>query len=217
MKVNGETSSVIAGLAIGIAVVILFATFFGQRIIPIPFFASLKPDLNHYKVQAVKIALQDPTFMNLFEGKEPALLHYRDHGVGHTFYNCVPTCAIMLFSVDRSDPKKGSALVFVNPVLGKVWEIRVSENLLFAKIQEITEVKAFLTKYPDANVIIQTMPDHNIILFEEQKGQGQLALVLKTTPDGELVNLYIECNNGSEPVIVTNNVSNFIETTTCMS
>lgn len=50
MKVSGETSSVIAGLAVGIAFVLLFATFFGQSMMPISFFASLKSDLNQYKV-----------------------------------------------------------------------------------------------------------------------------------------------------------------------
>lgn len=200
------TFFVIAGLALGIAFVLLFATLL----------VDTRPDLNRYKVLAVQTALRNSTLVDLFEGNVPSLQFYRDRGVGHLLYDCKPSCAIVLFH-DPSNPEKGSASVLVNPVLGKVLEVRASNNLIIAKTQEIADVRAFITKYPSAEITVHPIPGYSQVVYDIQTTQRTLSLVVKTTPEGGFVDLYIECDDGSGSVVVTINISNFIDRPNCQN
>ena len=183
---------------------LLFGTFFG----------GVNPQLSKYKVLAVQTALKNSTLMDLFEGDVPPVQLYRDRGVGHLLYDCKPTCAIMIF-YDPSDQDRGSASVLVNPVLGKVLEVRASDNLIIARTQEIADVRAFVTKYPNAEITVHPIAAYSLVLYEFQTTQRTVSLVVKTTPDGEYVNLYVECKDKSGKVAVTSNITEFIEKRKC--
>jgi hypothetical protein len=174
------------------------------------FFGGVNPHLDKYKVLAVQTALRNSTLMDLFEGDLPPMQFYRDRGVGHLLYDCKPTCAIMIF-YDASDRDKESATVLVNPVLGKVLEVRASDNLIISWTQEIADVRAFITKYPDAEITVHPLPAYLQVVYDAQTNERSLSLVVRTTPDGEYVNLYVECEDQSGRAVVTSNIAEFIE------
>jgi hypothetical protein len=148
---SSVTAPVVAGLAAGIAFVLLFSTFFAQAYTP-PFpEGEYHPRPGRIADQAVKIAMGDSTIQLLFEGREIAVTSVRDWGVAMGSECPIGWCATILFD-DNSDDIIGFAAVTVNVKSARVIDISLHEDILIQRANDTREAKYFVSKYPDARV-----------------------------------------------------------------
>lgn len=211
---EGSGAPVIAGLAIGIAFVALFASSFGQSQTFFPMDSANSPKPGQFREAAIKVTFQNSTFQGEFGERELVVMSYRDWGVGHMFYDCpVNQCAHISFA-DESDPKMPLVSVLVNMQSNKVVEIRAARDLLVSKTNEIEEVKFFLSRYPDADVRVNPGPGYSEVFYEVETTTRALSVVVRTTPIGEAIEVYAECEG--PVVIASNDVIEFLETSRCL-
>jgi hypothetical protein len=208
---------VLAGLALGIVFIVLFASFFNQSqsiFSSAPF--TSHPEPGRFREEAVKIALQNTTLQEEFSGSEAVVTSYRDWGVGHLYYDCpMDWCAHITFA-DKSDPGKIVA-VLVNMKSSQVLEIRASRDLLVSKTNGTEEAKLFLSKYPDAEISVNPKPGYSVVTYEAATTTRSISLLVKTSPIGEVQEMSAECWRDGSKVRVTGEVLSFIETSDCVS
>lgn len=208
--------SVIAGLAVGIAFLVLMASIFqtstfpNQRFPPDPIRFPLRDSM-------VKIALQNSTLHDVVENRELVPTIYRDQGVGHGLYDCLNKgCALIVFA-DKSDREKMLVSVLVNIESKKVTGIDAAPYLLISKAGNIEEAKFFLSEYPDA--IVSTNPGYGYrdVLYEAGFQGPVLSLQVRMTPTGEVIEVSAMCSGRGPTFTVTNEVMEFLKTTDCIA
>jgi hypothetical protein len=202
---------VIAGLAVGIALLAVASMVF-------PPYHDYTPRPGIHAKEAVRIASEDGTLQDLIEDLYTSMRTSRDFGVAGP--DCPPYwCAIVLV-YDRSDPKTAFYAVNVNVRDEKVVGIYIHQDLLIAQTKENEEVKAFLSRYPDADAEVQVGPDGKTVTYSKSFRHAEsedpkirtLSVTVKTTYSGQTISTYAQC--GSEKV--ASDVLEFVGTTDCL-
>jgi len=136
------------------AFVMLFSIFFAQSYTITPILdGEYHPRPGRITDNAIKIAMENTTLQQLFEGRDIVVTSVRDWGVAGP--NCeFNWCAIILFD-DRLDNVTGFAGVNVDVKSAKVVDISLNKDILIAMSANTPEAKYFLTKYPDALADVQ--------------------------------------------------------------
>jgi hypothetical protein len=228
--VAGSRAPVIAGLAIGIAFVVLFSSLFAQESNTFPI-GVYNPEPGRYADKAVKIALENDTVQQLFKDKEIAVVNVRDYGVTMGSDCPINQCAAVVFG-DKAGNMRTEKLyaITVNVLSGRVVDIAPSKDILIERTNNIEEVKYFLSEYPDAEVIVNRYPnDHAevihrveraIILPEEIRNWPEthsLSLwVEMAASTGKIKDVYVECGAAMTDR-ATANIIEYIQTTDCLN
>jgi hypothetical protein len=146
--------SVMVGLAVGVGFVMLFSTLFAQSYAIKPILdEEYHPRPGRIADKAIKIAMENATLQQLFEGRDMAVTSVRDWGVSGP--NCeFNWCAIILFD-DRLDNVIGFAGVDVDVKSAKVVGISLHKDILIAMSAKTPEAQYFLSRYPDAQIDVR--------------------------------------------------------------
>ncbi len=146
---------VAVGLFVGIALVVLFSTFFSPAYTAPILEGEYHPTPGRIADKALQIAMQNSTLQQLFEGREIVVMSIRDWGIAGGSECPIGWCAIILFDDKSDDLATGFAAATVSVKSAKVVNISLHKDILIAKTKETGEVKYFLSKYPDAQVDVQ--------------------------------------------------------------
>lgn len=164
--------SVMVGLVVGILFIVLFSTFFTQSSTITPILdGEYHPRPGRIANEAIKIAMENATLQQLFEGRDMVVTSVRDWGVAGP--NCeFNWCAIILFD-DRLDNVTGFAGVDVDVKSAKVVSISLHKDILIAMSAKTPEAKHFLSKYPDAQVDVQREATRALVSYTVAREMGE--------------------------------------------
>lgn len=93
---ESATAAVTAGLAVGIALIVVFSSFFAQQGNMLPI-GEYMPQPGRYADKAIKIALANSTVQEIFNDKEIAVMNVRDYGVTMGSNCPINSCAVVVF------------------------------------------------------------------------------------------------------------------------
>lgn len=201
------------GLTVGVGFVMLFSTFFAQSYTITPILdGEYHPRPGRIADKAVKIAMENTTLQQLFEGREMVVTSVRDWGVAGP--NCeLKWCAIILFD-DRSDNVTGFAGVDVDVKSAKVVGISLHKDILIAMSAKTPEAKYFLSRYPDSQVDVQREGTRVMVSYTVARELGEpsdpverkriLVIIYDRAnliSEPSELRLYCCCNNLSTPAI----------------
>lgn len=152
---------VAAGLATGVALLYIASVVF-------PLGHAYTPRPGIHAEEAARIAAEDGTVQSLIGDKDAGIRTSRDWGVGGP--DCPINWCAIVFVYDKSDPKTIFYTVNVNVRDERVAGIYIGRDLLIAQTKEnVEEVKAFLSRYPDADAEVQVGPDGKTVTYVERK------------------------------------------------
>lgn len=203
-----------AGIVTGIALLFLVSAVF-------PPGSGYNPRHGIHAEEAAKIVAEDSTMQVLLEDREVIIRTARDVGVWSS--GCPQNwCAIVIVS-DKLDPRGSLYSAIINVRDREVVSIHISQDLLVSQVNEnVEEVKAFHSRYPDAETEVSVTPDRRAIVYTMYKtyigpdvpdpGTKTLSVVVETTPEGQVTSVYAQCDNEK----VTTNIVEFVETTDCL-
>jgi hypothetical protein len=204
---------IITGLAVGMAFVMLFSTFFALSYTITPILdEEYHPRPGRIADKAIKIAMENSTLQQFFEGRNIVVTSVRDWGVEGP--DCeFNWCAIILFD-DKSDDVTGFAAADVNVKSDKVVGISLHKDILIAVSKHTQEARYFLSIYPGAQVDFQRDGTRAIVSYTVARQVGDpsdpierkriLAIIYDNpSPMSEPseLRLYCCCNNMSTPAI----------------
>jgi hypothetical protein len=168
--------------------------------------------------EAARIAAEDSTVQTLIGDKDAGIRTSRDFGVAGP--DCPLNWCAIVFVYDKSDPKTIFYAVNVNVRDEKVVGIYIDRDLLIAQTKEnVEEVKAFLSRYPDADTEVQVDAYGKTVTYWKSARQAEsdpvrmLFVVVKTTYSGEVTSMYAQCGNEK----VTSNILEFVRTADCLA
>lgn len=227
---GGTVWAVIVGLAVGIAFLVIFSSFFAQQGNTFSI-GEYKPNPGRYADKAVKIALENSTVQQLFKHKEIAIVNVRDYGVTMGSDCPINHCAAIVFG-DKAGNMGTEKLyaITLNVLSGKVVDIAPSKDILIERTKNIEEVQYFLSNYPNAQVTVNRYPDDHaevkyrveraIFVPEEIKhwpDTHTLSLwVEMAASTGKIKDVYVECGAAMTDRATTN-IIEYIETTDCLN
>jgi hypothetical protein len=173
---------VLLGLGVGIAFLVLIALFLGPQ--------------RQFGNAAIKIALQNSTLQEIFEGEEQVISYYDDWSPPGRDYDCpIKRCALIVF-FDKAEPDdltKYTARVFVNMNSRNVVAIIASDEYLVAKANETREAKLFLSRYPDADIQVNPGKRSSLVYYNAITPSHRLDLLVFTTTSGVVTEVTAAC------------------------
>lgn len=159
------------GLAVGIVFIVLLSTFFTQSSTITPILdGEYHPRPGRIANEAIMIAMENTTLLQLFEGRDIVVTSVRDWGVAGP--NCEYNwCAIILFD-DRLDNVTGFLAANVDVRSNKVASISLHRDILISMSENTQEAKYFLSKYPDAQVDVQREVTRAMVSYTVTRQSG---------------------------------------------
>jgi len=156
---NGQTPAVLAGIGAGITIIALFSIYYSQSSQSSTITSILDGDYHprpgRIAEQAVRIALENSTIQQLFEGREMVVTSVRDWGVAAGLECPIGWCAIILFDDKSDDITTGFAAATVSVKAAKVIDFSLHHDILIERANDTKEARHFLSKYPDAQVDVK--------------------------------------------------------------
>ena len=123
---SSSVSPVIAGLAVGLALVVLFSAL--SELPRLPIEVLYPPEVGKTAEKAIRIALRNDTLQQMFAAKDMVVQSVIDYGVSSTRYDCrVNSCAVIVFA-ERPGINTPSVAVLVSTQPEKVYDITPSKS-----------------------------------------------------------------------------------------